>query len=271
MAWDQRLSTKTRKGEGMRLQERDKQILSYISRFHCLSSLHISALFGMHIKASQRRLRKLVESGYLDFVRLASVSAGKSPHLFFLSEQCAKSFDVNFKKPRVSVKLGHQNQNSQILVDIYAAFKGGNIECDIMPEHILRQRFKIIPDASFMLKRNGKQALFLMELCSGTEIIASPSYYNDIEKKLISYIGFFQDGDMKEYDELFNSSLKFNRFRLLFVANNVQRQKAISKIISKHDHDGFIWITTMPQLNQSGIRGSIWSVPGANETGKAIV
>jgi hypothetical protein len=227
----------------------------------------------MHIKAVQRRMRKLVSGGLLSFVMLPSVNVGKSAHLFYLTEDCAKSFGVRYSKPRISLKLGHQQENIKTLVDIYSQFKGGDVECEVMPEHILRERYqlKIIPDGVFVLKRNNKHALFLLEICSGTEIISSPapSYNEDIEKKFLKYVSMFQENETKEYEEWF--SCNFTRFRVLFIANNTARLKSISRIISSVDRDGFIWITTMPQLIQSGIKANIWSVPGAGETGKAII
>ncbi|OPY88342.1 MAG: hypothetical protein A4E71_00553 [Smithella sp. PtaU1.Bin162] len=264
-----------KKENTMHLEDRDKQIFSYLAKFHCLTAEHVALLFGMNIKNCQRRLRKLTARNYIQFIQSPGISAGKSPYLFYLGESGCELMNIEFKKPRLTVKLSHQQKNTDILVKIISDFRDSDILCEVIPEHILREEQpSIIPDAAFMLQRKSneatkKQALFLVENCEGTEIISSKSFNQDIEKKFISYVSYFNDGDTLLYDRLFGCS--FKRFRVLYIASSLQRQNSISKIISSLDSDGFIWITTIELLEQKGIKAEIWQVPGTGEKERRLL
>ncbi len=259
----------------MRLQERDKEIFSYLAKFHCLKAEHIALLFGMNIKNCQRRLRKLTAKGYFEFIQSPGISAGKSPYLFYLSETGCGVMNIEYRKPRLTLKLSHQQRNTDILVKIISEFKDSDFVCEIIPEHVLREEQPaIIPDGAVMIQRKSsdgvkKQALFLIENCEGTEIIQSKSFNQDIEKKLVSYVSFFSEGDTSLYDRLFGCA--FKRFRLLYIASSEQKKNSISKIISNLDSDGFIWITTIEQFEAKGIKANIWQVPGTGEKERKLL
>ncbi|MEW6727710.1 MAG: replication-relaxation family protein [Bacillota bacterium] len=51
------------------LTERDAAILRFINRFGYLAARHVTAAFGMHHKATYRRLGRMVKEGYLRHIR----------------------------------------------------------------------------------------------------------------------------------------------------------------------------------------------------------
>jgi len=223
----------------MRVQKRDMVIFNYIYKFGALTAEQISSRFSMHIKVCQRRLRKLLKQGYLNFISLLSNSCGRSPYLFYLGERGASLLNVDVSKPRISSQLSHQQKNTDLIISIILSFRGTNIQCDVLPEHLIRtsqEEKTTIPDGAVCLRREGKNALFLVENCTGSEIISS-QYNYDISTKLVKYTGMFAEDAIDYYRQYFNS--QFSRFRLLFIANSPQRLSSISKIVLQHDSYGF--------------------------------
>ena len=123
--------------------------------------------------------------------------------------------------------------------------------------------------ARIVLTKEKKTALFLLESCMGTEIIRSPSFCEDIESKLIRYCEIFTNNQIRFFENFFGSI--FTRFRLLYITNNAQRLSALYRIISEHDKWGFIWLTTLNDINKKGITGNIWHVAAHNKYNLSIV
>ena len=120
-----------------------------------------------------------------------------------------------------------------------------------------------------MLTKDTKNALFLLENCSGTEIIKSPTLNQDIETKIIKYVELFKNDETQFYEKYFGCS--FKRFRLLFVANNAQRLSSISNIVKDNDSSGFIWLATLNQFMKHGVDGNIWYVPTHDKINLSII
>lgn len=244
----------------MRIVQRDLDILDFISKFGCLTTMQIAELFNLNIKVCQRRLRKIAENDYIRNIPIPSVKTGRCPYLWYLGSRGADFFNVPVSKPRLTISLSHQINNSSILIKILNSLDS-DIRCEIMPEHLIRTaQQEIIPDAAFMLKKNEKRALFLLENFSGrTEIIRSHALNEDIENKIIRYVELFVNNEVGFYEKYFGCS--FNRFRLLFLVANHVRLNSISSIVEEHDDYGFNWISQLKELYQKGILAKIWYVP----------
>ena len=257
----------------MRIQERDKKILEYIYTFQCLNSNQNAKLFfNKSLKLTQRRLRILCKAGYLQKVPIPSIKPGKSPYLYYLGNESASLLNVPVSKPRFTLQLTHQQKNTDIMIEIILSFKSANIQCEVLPEHLIRiskEENILIPDGSFVLIKKNKHALFFLENCSGTEIIKSPSLNKDIEAKIINYVEMFKNNNIQFYETYFGCS--FNRFRMLFIANNAQRLSAISNIVKDNDSSGFIWLTTLSQFMKHGVDGNIWYVPVHDKINLSII
>jgi len=257
----------------MRIQERDKKILEYVYSFQCGNSSQIAKLFfNKSIKLTQRRLRILCKAGYLQKMPIPSIKPGKSPYLYYLGNHGASLLNAPISKPRFTLQLTHQQKNTDLMIEIILSFISTNVQCDVLSEHLIRiskEGNTLIPDGSFVLTKNNKHALFFLENCSGTEIIKSPSLNKDIESKIINYVEMFKDNDIQFYEDCFSCS--FNRFRMLFIANNAQRLSAISNIVKDNDSSGFIWLTTLNQFMKHGVDGNIWYVPVHGKVNLSII
>ncbi len=256
----------------MRLVERDIELFKQLYLFGCMTTFQIARLFGMHIKICQRRLRKLKRVGYLESRPIPSTKPGKSQNLFYLGFEAASLLNTQAVKPRFTLQLSHQQKNTDLLIEIIHSFNESEIKCEILPEHLMRTAnhgVEIIPDGSFMLEKDAKKALFLVENCAGTEIIISPTLNSDIETKIIKYADLFEDNNLEFYKEYFGNSL--NRFRLLYITNSKSRLSAISSIVIEHDKHGFIWLTTLPEFLKSGILGNIWQSPSLRKNNLSII
>ncbi|MEW6380480.1 MAG: hypothetical protein AB1611_12860 [bacterium] len=233
------------KTEPVRIQERDKLILKYIYKFQCLQISQVAKLADIRcIKICQRRIRKLIKSNYLAKIDIPT-TLGKSPYLLYLTERTGALFNVEVSKPRLTLTLSHQNKNSDLLIQIILSFRNSGIECEVLPEHLIRQaENEIFPDGAFMLRKNNKSALFLMENCTGTMPLRSKNFYEDIELKIARYSEeLFKPNAIGFYEDYFQST--FNRFRLVYIVNSNQRLAAISKIVKQYDEHGFVWLTVM--------------------------
>ncbi len=254
------------------LTSRDIEIIEKAGLFCGLTSSQIASMFGMNIKVCQRRLRKLVKADYLRAMSLPVLTQGRSPSLFYPGKAAESILKVPYSKPRLSPKLTHQQNNTEILVKIMDGLKDTDIRCEIMPEHVIRtfsEKYDVIPDGAIMLERMGKRALFLFENCEGTESVKS-KLHEDIQHKFARYLETYEADDTNHYEEYFKA--KFKRFRLLFIANSKNRMASISKLAAQIDDEyGFIWLTTIEQLVSEGIRGNIWNIPSKGITGKAII
>lgn len=256
----------------MLITDRDKVLLKTVTNFQCMTTLQISRCFGMNIKVCQRRLRILYKAGYLQKTLVPSIKPGKSPYLYYLGNESASLLNAPISKPRFTLQLTHQQKNTDIMIEIILSFKSANIQCEVLPEHIIRitnHNTEIIPDGAFMLTKDTKNALFLLENCSGTEIIKSPTLNQDIETKIIKYVELFKNDDIQFYENYFGCS--FKRFRMLFISNNAQRLSSISNIVKDNDSNGFIWLTTLNQFMKHGVDGKIWYVPAHGEVDVSII
>ncbi len=257
----------------MVITKRDLKIFELLYLFQCLQVNQIAKFFGMNIKVCQRRLRKLHAAGYLQKRLAPSNTPGASPLLYYLGINAALLLGVSISKPRFTRQLTHQQFNSDIMVDIFLTFqKSTDLKFRLLPEHFIRtsnQHNGVIPDGSFDLAKDTKSALFFIENCSGTEIVRSPTYNEDIESKIIRYVEMFENNDIQFYSNYFEQS--FNRFRLLYITNNERRLESISKIIRENDSHGFILLTTLSKLKESGIDSNIWHVSATGNLNQSIV
>ena len=255
----------------MRLVNRDLALLKVLHFFKCMTIIQITTHLAWHKKLCQRRTRKLCQADYLRKVPVPTTKPGRSPSLFYLGERGALLLGVQSNKPRLTLELTHQMKNTDLMIQIMGEFKNSDIKCEALSEHLIRSlnpEADSYPDGSFILRKRDKNALFVLENCAGTEIIKSPSNNQDIEIKMINYTDMYRSGDIGFYEQYFG--LEFNRFRLLYITNNIQRLNSISPIVAEHDKHGFIWLTSMPEILK-GISAPIWHIPTTNQFNQSIV
>jgi len=255
----------------MILQKRDIEIMEYIYKFQCLTSVQLTLLFFMHPKVCQKRLRILVKWDYLRSVNIPRISGGRCQKLFYLGNQGASFLGVTPSKPRFTLQLSHQNKNTDLMVSIISSFKSKeDTQCQVLPEHLVRASVqRLIPDGVFEVRKNSKTALFCLENDCGTEVVRSPTYSSDdIENKCLRYLEQFETNSINFYESHFEE--KFNRFRVLFICNDVRRINAISNLLADEKFH-FIWLTTISEFNKKSICGNIWHVPSLNKSNLSII
>jgi len=255
----------------MILQNRDIEIMEYIAKFQCLTSSQVSKLFSMHLKICQKRLRKLTKADYLRRVNIPRISGGRCQNLFYLGNLGASVLRVTPSKPRFTLQLSHQNKNTDLMVEIITSFKSKeDTQCQVLPEHLIRASGqRLIPDGVFEVRKNNKTALFCLENDCGTEVVRSPTYSSDdIENKCLRYLEQFETNSIKLYERYFAET--FNRFRVLFICNDVRRLDAISNLLTDEKFH-FIWLTTISEFSKKTICGNIWYVPSLNKSNLSII
>jgi Replication-relaxation len=243
----------------MKITDRDFAMLKQIALFQCLSTSQICRLYFDNIKNCQRRLRKLVKAEYLSFVPVPNTRPGKPENLYYLGNNGAALLKVQSHKPRFTRELSHQRKNTDLMIDTVLNFRQSEIQCEIMPEHVIRmvKNQTIISDGAIILIKK-TSALFLLENDCSTEPLRS-SGHNDLEAKLAAYFNMFEDNQVALFNRFFEKS--FNRFRLLLVVDCASRLRSVSKLIMKYDKYNFMLITTLAEFKKHGINGKIWTSP----------
>lgn len=229
---------------------------------------HVSLLFGLNLKFAQKKLRIFCQEKYLNKIKIPTTKVGKSPNLFYPGKKTEAMFCVQSVHPRLNSKTSHALKNIDLLIQIKIACQKADIECALLPEHIMRVAgLEVIPDGAFMLQKNNKAALFLCENDSGSEILKSQSFCNeDIENKIFRYEEMFNENQVDFFNQFF--SQQFNRFRVLMITSNFIRLIHISSLL-QDDKYNFIWLTTLQKFYKKGVLGNIWQTN--NQYGLSIV
>lgn len=136
-----------------------------------------------------------------------------------------------------------------------------------------RQELSHTPDGAFALEREGRTALFFLEIDRGTEVVSDEN--KGVLKMLRFYSQYLLDGKYQRYTKDFGVDA-FKGFRSLIVTTTSARMSniraATSKLIVDRKSLRFQWITTGDSLSKGGIFGKIWrSADPADEEWYQIV
>lgn len=109
--------------------------------------------------------------------------------------------------------------------------------------------------------QSGKALLFFVEIDMGSEGLSTATgSQGAISEKVRRYQAYFQSHAYKRYETEWN--VKFNGFRLLFVAQDRTRSSQLSRLVQSVPPNDFIWITDWVQIQDRGIGGFVWSRGG---------
>lgn len=119
--------------------------------------------------------------------------------------------------------------------------------------------------------QSGKALLFFVEIDMGSEGLSTATgSQGAISEKVRRYQAYFQSNAYKRYETEWN--VKFNGFRLLFVAQDRTRSSQLSRLVQSVPPNDFIWITDWVQIQDRGIGGFVWSRGGnQNEDKESIL
>jgi hypothetical protein len=117
----------------------------------------------------------------------------------------------------------------------------------------------VYPDAVLIMSHRPSQRslLFFVEVDMSTESVASPSGKpNDIRQKLINYRIALGRKLYKSCERIVGVPL--TGFRVLFVANTLERASVLCRLAAEMAPMDFVWITDHGRLRGSGLHGAIW-------------
>jgi hypothetical protein len=140
--------------------------------------------------------------------------------------------------------------------------KGGVVKyvrdviCDMAAD---RQLVSHTPDGVFALERDGKSALFFLEIDRGTETVSDLA--KGVLKSLRFYTSYLLDGKYQRYATDFGVP-EFKGFRTLYVTTSPARLQNIRQATAKLDvpqkAKRFHWVTTFDHVTDETLFTPIW-------------
>lgn len=280
--------------QGYRLMERDVQLILDVYKYRYLSVSQITSLHFPSVQTARRRLRALTADGYLEGftaagiperiyyldrkgaevaaaylgIPIASLKWGKAtrkPKDYYFLQHFLKANDFRIILAKACNSPGSETRLLGYIPEYYGerADKGGVVKyikdfvCDI------RDPAKLVhhtPDSVFALEKEGKPALFFLEMDRGTEVLNNPD--KGFLKGLQFYLSYWVDGKYQRYQEDFKCE-PFKAFRTLIVTTSQERidnmrQAAKGVYVDPPQVKRFVWLTTDSELNQESVFQTIW-------------
>ena len=235
-------------GKSLAFTERDRAVVSEVTRFGVVSRDHLMRLklFSSKTRANDR-LKRLVDAGYLASQR-QPLPVGGPRCVYLPGRLLADGRDVRRRFDDVSALfLAHQLG----LVDIRLAFE--------QHSHLLRWLTEkdlaglslgLVPDAYLEYELGGLTYCAFVEYDRGTETLGR------IERKVRAYLDLAQSGR-------FERTLKRRFFRVFVVTDSTGRLVTISETTARVT-DRIMRLTTLRELSHHGPLMSIWRRPGAS-------
>jgi hypothetical protein len=273
------------------MTERDGEVLLSVYKHRFLTVTQIQRLHFPSMQTAYRRTRLLRLQGLLvDFaipsIDEAVITIGKKGLIEIAGllgvEQSELRWSDTKNKPRdyyfmrhflainnFRIQLARDCENSGIkllgfIPDYFGerTRAGGttkyikDVVCDIEPN---RPEISHTPDGVFALERNGKAALFFVEVDRGTEGISDPT--KGVLKAIRFYAQYLVSGKYQRYAVDFKTD-QFKGFRALFVTTSDVRVKNIRTVVSNTDIPSkaklFVWLTTFEAIDKYGLFAPVW-------------
>jgi len=284
----------------LRLNKKDRKILSLIAEHKILTVSQLAALTQRSRQVIRRRLRLFLGEN-LVFTRMRGYGrgAGRPEDIIFLTEKgvmllrneeiisdhvtCTTENEID------NFPIDHQLLSNWFhihLIHVEAAIsqltvqsldsslraknqnsKGPFSQGLIRVENGRNEYLEFIPDGILSIKDNktGKTLLFFLEVDMDTEPITSMDRNpKDLRQKMLNYQALFRTGQYKRYEKLFDE--KFTGFRLLFLANSNSRFTALCRLVQEMPPSDFIWLTDQEKMFAQGLPAEIWARGGKKDS-----
>lgn len=271
--------------------ERDSQLLVDLYKHRFLTAKQVQRLYFPSMQTAYRRLRLLQAARHVASFTAANIdesifmvspvglqavaeALGIDREQLKWSETKAKPRDYYFMRHflaindfRITLKLACENSGIRLLgfiPDYYGekSDKGvitkyiRDVICDVSAD---RREVSHTPDGVFALERDGKHALFFLEIDRGTEVISDAS--KGLSKAMTFYAEYLLSGKYQRYASDFAVG-QFKGFRTLFVTSSSDRieniRHAASALPVSDKAKQFCWLTTFDQVESKGLLQSIW-------------
>jgi Replication-relaxation len=274
-----------------KLTKRDSALLVDLYKHRFLTIGQLQQLHFPSKQTAYRRTRQLKDAGYISSFTVANIdesifmvapkgsqavaeALGVDLDELKWTETKAKPRDYYFMRHflaindfRITLRLACEASGIKLLgfiPDYYGekTDKGGvtkyirDVICDMADD---RREVSHTPDGVFALERDGKQALFFLEIDRGTEVVSDPE--KGVLKSVRFYANYLLDGKYQRYALDFGVSA-FHGFRSLYVTTTDTRvaniRQAATSLSVPVKTRRFTWITTNDKLTQSTIFTPIW-------------
>lgn len=269
------------------LTARDHVVLSDLSVYRYLTVAQIARLRFGHRKLAERRMRRLNAFRVVErFQPCAAPRTGFHEWIYRLSLSGAQivaadeaaavnSVKPPVRRPRGSDYLAHHRELTDFRIWLHEGCRAssGAFTLDFIPAYeecrsdgrrhhragleIPSLGRALIPDAVFcLLRRDGRAALFMLEIDRGTEPL-SGGHPNAISRKLDRYHHAFEARAEASLATMFGH--EFKGFRILFVVPDEKRANAVLRLAERIELDPLVWVTTRDTVTISGDLGApLW-------------
>jgi Replication-relaxation len=267
-----------------KIQPRDIGVLTLLYKCRYLTGSQIQrACFPSH-QTRWRRTNLLLELGMIK-----SFTAPNIPeHIFYLDKKGAEAVawglskdieELDWQSPSRTPKdyyfLRHFLAINDFYITLNLACRKSKIDLiEFIPEYLgekntkgyvqkrIRDRINGLshtPDAVFALQKDGKPALFFLEIDRGGEVISDPQ--KGLLKAIVFYMNYWASDKWTRYNDDFKRD--FKTFRTLIVTTSKERIKHIREAVNNYpfkdpDVRRFLWITLESQITPDWIFESIW-------------
>jgi len=265
------------------LNERELEYLKALYDYRYLTASLFKRLFNENsLRTVQHRLHQLWIKNIIRRIRLPHLIGEGSPELIYalnsngfnvikVDLSNSEKADKNISTPPKGIShLRHLLSVNFFLISLEVS--SIQLEVDILEirtyysqPYILEcnsaddssDNNTIIPDTMFILSRNGKKALFFLEVDRDTEPIISFSNKkrSNFFQKVGIYSKILEDGNFPKF-------VNFKGFRVLIITPNTQRYESLRNIVSGLFGDTCFWFATENDINGKNIlTDSIWQLP----------
>ncbi len=267
---------KSQKSVGMRLEERDEQILCDLFLHRLMSRGQIEKLYFTSTVRCNARLRLLFDHKFVlrhfppaaPFGAQAIYSAGKAalPIISRRLEMDLPEATRYFRRTQTPTFIEH----TLAVVDLWTAFRESteeskNVNLDLwLAEMKCRHEWDIRTSGGKWHKESFKPDGFVrLQTSSGyfsffIEADLGHTSSRQFEGKLLTHTRYLESG-------LFEQTFGCANFRTLVITTGQRRLKNLREILEKNDSKLF-WFTTFEALFYTGPLNAIWEVPSQNES-----
>ena len=277
---------------------RDISVLVDIYKYRYLTVQQIEALHFPSPRPAYRRLQALCEGRYLKFFTVPNISG----RVFFLdkygAEVVAGQMEIDLgdlgwnrsqRAPKDYYFLRHFLAINDFRIALTLACRESPITLlGFIPEYLgektpkgnvkkyLRDQvcdlqspsrhISHTPDAAFALERDGKAALFFVEIDRGIEVVNDPE--KGFLKSMVFYLNYWASGQFTRYEKDFGR--EFKAFRSLIVTNAARRLENMRTATTNYPFPSkqakrFLWGATT--ITKENIFSPVWcSMDAADDT-----
>jgi len=272
-----------------KITERDIRVVCSIYKYKYLSASQIQELHFPSETTRNRRLRRLIDEGYVEPFEILNI-----PERMFritrdggrlVASRLGVSVDdllwnPSTKKPKDYYFMRHFVALNDIRIAVEKATQDGAVSLrGFIPEYYGKKKqsgkvskyvrdvtFDVVdpqehiphtPDAVFCLEKNGRPALFFLEVDRGTETLSNPQ--KGVLKMVRFYLGYLAEGGYKGYSEDFKTEEPFTSFRALIVTSSAERLENMRAAAS-----------SLPQQVRRGLR-ALWGASFDDVTAETIL